>query len=53
MKSELLPEKYQSWTVIKLTPHLSWKTWLISLLVIVIVVLLEGAHAAQYKNGRR
>jgi hypothetical protein len=51
-KSELLPEKYQSLTVVKLTPHLSWHAWLISLLVIVIVILLEGAHAAIRKREK-
>jgi hypothetical protein len=51
-KSEFLPEKYQSWTVVKLTPHLSGSTWLILLLVIIIILLLEGAHTAMQKRDR-
>ena len=46
IKSELLPEKYQSWTVVALTPHLQWRTWALALLVILLGVLLEGSHAA-------
>jgi hypothetical protein len=46
MKSELLPDKYQSWTLVAKTPHLSWQIWVIALFAIVLGVLLEGAHAA-------
>jgi len=52
IKSELLPEKYQSWTLVAKTPHLSWRTWVSALLVILIGVLLEGAHAAIQKRDR-
>lgn len=45
-KSEILPEKYQSWTAVALTPHLQWRTWALALLVILLGVLLEGSHAA-------
>jgi hypothetical protein len=46
IKSELLPDKYQSWTLVAKTPHLSWRAWVIALLTILLGVLLEGAHAA-------
>lgn len=46
IKSELLPDKYQSWTLVALTPHLLWRTWVIALLAILLGVLLEGSHAA-------
>ena len=46
IKSELLPERYQSWTVVALTPHLQWRTWALALSVILLGVLLEGSHAA-------
>jgi hypothetical protein len=46
IKSELLPEKYQSWTVVAQTPHLQWRTWALILLVLLLGVLLEGSHAA-------
>jgi hypothetical protein len=46
VKSEFLPEKYQSWTVVTLTPHLKWSMWALILLVILVGVLLEGSHAA-------
>lgn len=49
-KSEILPEKYQSWTLVANTPHLSWSTWIIVLLAILLAVLLEGAHAAIQKR---
>lgn len=45
-KSEILPEKYQSWTLVAITPHLPWSAWVIILLGLVLGVLLEGAHAA-------
>jgi hypothetical protein len=50
-KSELLPDEYQSWTVVKHTPHMSWRTWVIGILVILIVVLLEGANTAIRKRN--
>jgi hypothetical protein len=46
LKAEFLPDKYQSWTVVKLLPSWSWRTWLVVLLMLVIGILLEGAHAA-------
>jgi hypothetical protein len=49
-KSEILPEKYQSWTLVAKTPHLSLSTWVIVLLAILLAVLLEGAHAAIQKR---
>lgn len=52
MKSEFLPEKYQSWTIVKLIPLWSWKTWLILLLLLLVGILLEGAHAAIDKRDR-
>src|ERR1700731_3858297 len=52
IKSELLPEKYQSWTLVAKTPHLSWRTWAIALLAILLCVLLEGAHAAIQKRDK-
>ena len=51
VKSELLPEHYQSLTIVKMTPHLSWRTWVIVVLLIGIAVLLEGAHAAIQKRN--
>lgn len=51
-KSEFLPEQYQSWTVVKLTPHLSWRTWIILLLATLLLVSLEGAHAAMQKRDK-
>jgi hypothetical protein len=52
IKSELLPDKYQSWTLVAKTPHLSWRTWVIALLAILLGVLLEGAHAAIQKRDK-
>jgi hypothetical protein len=52
IKSELLPEKYQSWTLVALTPHLQWRTWVIALLAVLLGVLLEGAHAAIQKRDK-
>jgi len=49
-KSELLPEKYQSWTLIAKTPHLHWYVWVLVLLAILLFLLLEGAHAAIKKR---
>lgn len=46
IKSELLPEKYQSWILVAKTPHMAWSTWVIIFLVAVLGILLEGAHAA-------
>jgi hypothetical protein len=46
VKSELLPEKYQSWTVVAHTPHFQWRTWALVLSGIFIAILLEGTHAA-------
>lgn len=51
IKSELLPDRYQALTVVKMTPHMQWRTWLIVTLAIVILVLLEGAHAAIQKRN--
>lgn len=51
-KSEFLPEKYQSWTVVALTPHLQLRTWALILLVIILGVLLEGSHAATQKRDK-
>jgi hypothetical protein len=50
-KSEFLPEQYQSLTIVKVTPHLSWRTWVIGMLAISILVPLEGAHAAIQKRN--
>jgi len=50
VKSELLPKKYESWTVVEKTPHMTWSTWVIVLLGILLIVLLEGAHAAIEKR---
>jgi hypothetical protein len=50
IKSEFLPEKYQSWTVVTLTPRLSWRTWVIVSLVLLLLILAEGAHAAIKKR---
>jgi hypothetical protein len=52
IKSELLPEKYQSWTVVALTPHLQWRTWALALLIILLGLLLEGSHAAIRKRDK-
>lgn len=46
VKSEFLPDKYQSLTVVKMTPHMQWRTWLIGILILLVFVLLEGAHTA-------
>jgi hypothetical protein len=50
-KSEFLPEEYQSLTIVKVTPHWSWRTWVIGMLLITVLVLLEGAHAAIQKRN--
>jgi hypothetical protein len=50
IKSEFLPERYQSWTVVALTPHLSWRTWVIVSLVLLLLTLMEGAHTAIKKR---
>jgi hypothetical protein len=52
IKSELLPDKYQSWTLVAKTPNVSWRTWVIALLATLLVVLLEGAHAAIQERDR-
>lgn len=52
IKSELLPEKYQSWTVVAVTPHFRWQTWGLALLFILLAVLLEGSHAAIQKRDK-
>jgi hypothetical protein len=52
IKSELLPEKYQSWTVVAKTPHMAWRTWVIVSLVALLGILLEGAHAAIQKREK-
>jgi type II secretory pathway pseudopilin PulG len=51
-KSEILPERYQSWTLIAKTPHLSWTMWAIALLAILLGVLLEGSHSALQKRNK-
>lgn len=50
-KSELLPGKYQSWTLISKTPHLHWYVWVLVLQMILLLLLLEGAHAAIKKHN--
>ena len=50
IKSELLPGRYQSWTLVAKTSHLSWCTWLLALASTLLVVFLEGAHAAMQKR---
>jgi hypothetical protein len=52
IKSELLPERFQSWTVVAKTPHLSWQTWAMASLAILLGVLLEGAHTAIQKREK-
>ena len=52
IKSELLPEKYQSWTVVAKTPHMAWHTWVIVFLVALLGILLEGAHAAIQRRDK-
>ena len=51
VKSEFLPETYQNITVIKMTPHMQWRTWVIVALAILTVELLEGAHSAMQKRN--
>ncbi len=51
IKSEFLPDNYQSLTVVKMTPHMQWRTWLMGILVLLIVVLLEGAHKAIHRRN--
>jgi hypothetical protein len=53
IKSELLPDAYQSLTVVKLIPHISWRSWVMGVLVILIVALLEGSHVAIKKRNER
>src|SRR5580765_2811898 len=50
-KGELLPEQYQSWTLISKTPHLHWYVWVLVLQAILLLLLLEGAHAAIKKRN--
>jgi hypothetical protein len=51
-KTELLPEKYQSYTVLRLLGYLSLRSWIIVTLVLLIGVLLEGGHAAIEKRDK-
>jgi len=50
VKSEFLPDKFQSWTVVKIIPPMQWRTWVIGILGILVFVLLEGAHTAIYRR---
>lgn len=52
VKAEFLPERIQQYTVIRLLHFISWRTWTIVFLVLLIGVLLEGGHAAiQRRNN--
>jgi hypothetical protein len=51
VKAEFLPEKFQTYTVVRAISFLSWKTWLIVSLILLIGVLLEGGHAAIRKKN--
>jgi hypothetical protein len=46
VKAELLPEKYASYTALHLFRYVSWRTWLIVFLFLLIGVVLEGGHKA-------
>ncbi len=50
VKVEFLPERFQSYTAAKALNFLSWRTWLIVLLILLIGVILEGGHAAIQKR---
>ena len=43
IKTEFLPEKYQSWTFLKIL-HLQWRTWVIVLLFVLLILAIEGSN---------
>ena len=53
IKAELLPAKYQDYTLVKGIPSWSWRTWALGFLVIILLVLLEGAHDATRKREQQ
>ena len=53
VKSELLPEKYQHITAIRLITFFSWRWWLIILFALLIAVLLEGGYAALEERDKK
>ncbi len=52
LKAEFLPERVQRYTVIRLLNFISWHTWIIVFLVLLIGVLLEGGHAAIQRRNK-
>jgi hypothetical protein len=52
IKAEFLPERFQSYTAMRLLGILSWRTWVIVFLILFIGVLLEGGHVAIQKRDK-
>jgi hypothetical protein len=46
IKSELLPDRFQSYTLIRLIPHWPLSGWFSGLLVLLLAISLEGGHSA-------
>jgi uncharacterized membrane protein len=53
VKTEFLPERFQSYTALRGMLFFSWRTWIFVLLLILIGVILEGGHAAITKRDER
>jgi hypothetical protein len=49
IKTEFLPEKYQSWTFLKILPHLQWRTWIIVLLFVLLILTIDGSNETHRK----
>jgi hypothetical protein len=52
LKAEFLPKSVQDYTAIRFISLLSWHSWLIIFLAIVIAIILEGGHAAIEKGTK-
>lgn len=53
VKTEFLPERFQAYTAVRLIGYLSWHTWLIVCLLLLLVLVLEGGHTALEKRAAK